>query len=112
MGRIFVRRAQHEGTIFDTLRDHESPRFPSCAAPRSAPLQQAAAGRRLGRLERIFVEFIDLPTELFVDALMETSIEDPSKVIPLYASKGKLRLFAPDRTVEAAQNLMSRLVET
>jgi hypothetical protein len=58
------------------------------------------------------VEFIDLSSKAFIDALLQTSIEDPSKLIPLYATMGKLRLFASERTVEAAEKVMSRVVET
>jgi hypothetical protein len=46
------------------------------------------------RRERIFLEFIDLASKAFADALLQTSIQDPSKVILLYATMGKLRLFA------------------
>ena len=64
------------------------------------------------RRERIFVEFIDLASKAFVDALLQTSIRDPSKVILLYATMGKLRLFASERTVEAAEKAMNKVVET
>jgi hypothetical protein len=47
-----------------------------------------------------------------VDALLQTSIEDPSKLVPLYAAVGKLRLFASERTIEAAENAVSRVIET
>ena len=43
---------------------------------------------------------------------MQTAIEDPSRLIPLYATMGKLRLFASVRTVEAAEQVMNRLVAT
>ena len=49
------------------------------------------------RRERVFVEFIDLSSKAFVDALQRTSIQDPSHIVPLYATMGKLRLFASDR---------------
>ncbi|MGP0092103.1 MAG: hypothetical protein ACLPKB_19410 [Xanthobacteraceae bacterium] len=64
------------------------------------------------RRERIFVEFIDLSCKAFVDALLQTSIDDPSKLVPLYATMGKMRLFASERTIEAAEQVMRRLVET
>ncbi len=64
------------------------------------------------RRERIFVEFIDLSSKAFVDALIETSIKDPAKVVSLYATMGKLRLFASGGTVEAAEKVMSRILET
>jgi len=64
------------------------------------------------RRERIFIEFIDLSSKAFVDALLETSIKDPVKVVSLYATIGKLRLFASEQTVEAADKVMSRILET
>jgi hypothetical protein len=64
------------------------------------------------RREQLFVEFIDLSSKAFVDALLQTSIQDPSKLISLYATMGKLRLFATQRTVEAAEQVMGRVVET
>jgi hypothetical protein len=64
------------------------------------------------RRERIFVEFIDLASKAFVDALLQTSMQDPSKVVLLYATMGKLRLFASERTVEAAEKAMNKVVET
>jgi hypothetical protein len=65
----------------------------------------------VARRERLFVEFIDLSSKAFVDALQRTAI-DPSQIIPLYATMGKLRLFASMRTVEAAEQVMQRIVET
>ena len=64
------------------------------------------------RRERIFVEFIDLASKAFMDSLLESSIKDPAKVIQLYATMGKLRLFASERTVEAAEKAMNKIVET
>jgi hypothetical protein len=32
--------------------------------------------------------------------------------MPLYATMGKLRLFASDRTIEAAEQVMERIIET
>jgi hypothetical protein len=64
------------------------------------------------RLERIFEEFIDSSSKAFGDALLQTSMEDPSKVVPLYATMKKLRLFASERAVEAAEKVMGRIIET
>lgn len=64
------------------------------------------------RRERIFIQFIDLCSDAFVDALMHTSIENPSKLVPLYATMGKLRLFASEETVAGAENVMNRVIET
>ena len=64
------------------------------------------------RRERVFVEFIDLSSKAFVDALQQTSIGDAKCVMSLYATMGKLRLFASNRTIEAAERVMDRIIET
>jgi len=64
------------------------------------------------RREQIFVEFIDLASEAFVDALKQTSIGNAKHVMALYASMGKMRLFASTRTIEAAERVMDRIIET
>jgi hypothetical protein len=64
------------------------------------------------RRERVFVEFIDLSSKVWVDALVQTAMDDPTKIVPLYATMGKLRLFASRRTIEAAEQVMEQLVET
>ena len=74
--------------------------------------RKPAACARYTRRERIFVEFIDLSSKAYVDALLETSIKDPAKVVSLYATMGKLRLFASGGIVEAAEKVMSRILET
>ena len=65
----------------------------------------------IARRERLFVEFIDLSSKAFVDAMLQTAI-DPAQIMPLYATMGKLRLFASSRTVKAAEQVMQRIVET
>ena len=64
------------------------------------------------RRERIFGEFIDQASQMYADALSHTSLEDPARLVPLYATIGKLRLFASERTVAAADAVMARIVET
>lgn len=51
------------------------------------------------------------PQGAFVDALQRTAIH-PSESIPVYATIGKLRLFASNKSVEAADQVMQRIVET
>lgn len=67
--------------------------------------------QEVARRERLFVQFIDLSSKAFVDALQRTEI-DPSEIIPLYATIGKLRLFASNSTVTAAEQVMQRILET
>jgi hypothetical protein len=63
--------------------------------------------RKIPGANEFCVEFIDLASKAFADALLQTSIQDPSKVILLYATMGKLRRFASERTVEAAEKAMT-----
>jgi hypothetical protein len=64
------------------------------------------------RRERLFGEFIDQASQMFADALSYTPLEDPARLVPLYATIGKLRLFASERTVAAADAVMTRIIET
>ena len=63
------------------------------------------------RREKLYGDFIDESSKLFADALVNT-LEQPSKLVPLYAILGKLRLFASSRTMEVAQAVMHRIIET
>jgi hypothetical protein len=64
------------------------------------------------RRERIFSDFIDQASKMFADALTHSSVEDPAKLVPLYATMAKLRLFASERTISAAQQVMKRILES
>jgi hypothetical protein len=59
--------------------------------------QQERATRlaqEMSRRERLYGEFIDEASRLLADALTH-HLEEPSKMVPIYAVMGKLRLFAP-----------------
>ena len=89
--------------------------FASLATTRLSQRHQDEIRRRTqehARRERVFVEFIDLSSHAFVDALQHTSIDNPSKLVALYATMGKLRLFASEKTVTAAEKVMERVIET
>ena len=62
------------------------------------------------RLEQVFGEFIDQASRLFADALTH-QLDAPSKLVPLYATLGKLRLHASNATVVCADRVMSRILE-
>jgi hypothetical protein len=64
------------------------------------------------RRERVFSAFIDQASKAFADALSQTHLQDPVAIVPLYATMGKLRLFASERTVMAAEDVLARVVET
>jgi hypothetical protein len=89
--------------------------FASLVTPRVARRHEDESRRRaqeVARRERICIEFIDLASHAFVDALVHTSMENPSKIIPLYATIAKLRLFASGEMVAAAEKVMNRVIET
>jgi hypothetical protein len=62
------------------------------------------------RLEQVIGEFIDQASRLFADALTH-QLEDPSKLVPLYATVGKLRLYSSNETVVCADRVMSRILD-
>jgi hypothetical protein len=64
------------------------------------------------RLERIYVEFIEQASIVLADALLETGLKEPNKIMPLYAALGKLRLFASERTLAAAEQAMEAIIAT
>ena len=62
------------------------------------------------RLEQVFGEFIDQASRLFADALTH-QLDDLSKLVPLYATMGKLRLYASSATLVCADHVMSRILD-
>jgi hypothetical protein len=67
--------------------------------------------QEISRREKLFGDFIDEASKMVADAMMH-SLDDPSKLVPLYAIKGRMRLFASDRTTTAADAVMKRIVHT
>jgi hypothetical protein len=59
----------------------------------------------VGRRERLYGDFIDEASTLFIDALTHEQI-DPSKFVQIYATIGKLRLFASAEVVLNAEKVM------
>ena len=75
--------------------------------------QQERARRvaqEMSRRERLYGEFIDEALRLLADALTH-HLEEPSKMVPLYAIMGKLRLFAPANVVARADEVMEQIIE-
>ena len=62
------------------------------------------------RRERLYGEFIDEASRLLADALTH-HLEEPSKMVPLYAIMGKLRLFASANVVARVDDVMAQIVE-
>jgi hypothetical protein len=65
--------------------------------------------QEMGRRERLYGEFIDQASRLLADALTH-NLEDPSKMVPLYAIMGKLRLFASANVVARADEVMGQII--
>ena len=61
------------------------------------------------RQEHLYSEFIDEAAKLVTDALTH-ELDDPSKLIRLYALTGKLRLFASADVISQAEEVMHRIV--
>jgi hypothetical protein len=61
------------------------------------------------RRERLFGEFIDISSKLLGDAITH-SLDDPGKLIPLYANLGKLRLFASKATITSARGTLDQII--
>ena len=46
------------------------------------------------RRERLFGEFIDQASKTYADGMIQERLDDPAKLVPMYATINKLRLFA------------------
>ena len=75
---------------------------PACAGARNAA--RAGPGPSRGALWR----FIREASRLFVDAF-EHELDDPAKLLQLYAIVSTIRLFGQPRTVEAAEQVMNQI---
>jgi hypothetical protein len=64
----------------------------------------------VGRRERLYGDFIDEASLLFVDALTHEQV-DPSKFVQIYATIAKLRLFTSRDIVSKAEKAMQDVVE-
>jgi hypothetical protein len=62
------------------------------------------------RQEHLYGEFIDEAAKLVTDALTH-ELDDPSKLVCLYALVGKLRLFASAEVISQAEEVMHWIVE-
>lgn len=60
------------------------------------------------RREALYGEFIREASKLFVDAF-EHELDDPAKLLQLYAIVSTIRLFGQPRTVEAAEQVMNQI---
>jgi hypothetical protein len=72
--------------------------------------QTRAAQRALDRSRReaLYGDFIREASRLFVDAF-ENELEDPAKLVNLYALMSTMRLFGSPRTVDEAERVLNRI---
>ena len=77
----------------------------------AAQASQARAARRLqdrAHREELYGEFIQEASRLFVDAF-EHELEDPAKLVHLYAIVSTIRLFGDPRTLHEAEKVMREI---
>jgi hypothetical protein len=63
------------------------------------------------RREHLFSDFINQASKLYVDALTHDLI-DPSTLVPLYALKSQIYLFAAEETAKRAEEVLRHITET
>ncbi|HEX3974514.1 MAG TPA: hypothetical protein VHX19_24480 [Stellaceae bacterium] len=63
------------------------------------------------RRSELFSQFIDVASKLYVDALVH-ELTDIAVIMPLYALKSQINLFAARATCAAAEDVVQRIVET
>ena len=64
------------------------------------------------RRERLFGDFVDQASQNYADGITHEQLDEPTKLVPLYATINKLRLFATPDTVRAAEAVLEEIVET
>jgi len=63
------------------------------------------------RRERVFVSFVDQASQTYAHGMVQEGLDDPSRLVPLYATINKLRLFATRDTVRAAETVLEGIVQ-
>ncbi len=66
--------------------------------------------RELTRKEHVYGQFIEEASRLFSDALTH-ELDDASKLVGLYATVSKLRLFASPVVLSTADDVMGRIIQ-
>ena len=64
------------------------------------------------RRERLFGEFIDQASRAYADGVVQERLDDPAKLVPMYAAMSKLRLFATPGTIGTAEAALEHVVAT
>lgn len=74
--------------------------------------QSKRLGQEASRRERLFSEFVDQASKTYADGMTQECLDDPAKLVPMYATMNKLRLFATPATVGAAEMVMEDILRT
>jgi hypothetical protein len=68
--------------------------------------------QEMTRRERLFGDFIVQAAKLYADALTHHELSDPSVLVPLYALKAQLSLFASKTTIDRADEVLVLIIDT
>ncbi len=74
--------------------------------------QTQRRNQEASRRERLFGEFIDQASKTYADGMIQERLDDPVKLVPMYATINKLRLFAKPATIRSAEAVLDGIVET
>jgi hypothetical protein len=66
---------------------------------------------KIAQREQLYAGFISEAAALLVDA-MEHSLQDPSKLVPIYAFISRIRLSSSTSVVESAERLIDTILNT
>lgn len=81
--------------------------FTQYSQSRSQRLSQEASRR-----ERLFSNFVDQASQAYAHGIVQLSLDDPARLVPLYSTINKLRLFATRETISAAEAVLECIVAT
>jgi hypothetical protein len=74
--------------------------------------QMQRLNKEASRRERLFGEFIEQASKTYADGVVQEHLDDPSKLVPMYATINKLRLFATPGVIGAAEAVMETIIKT
>jgi hypothetical protein len=69
-------------------------------------------GQEGSRRERLFSDFVDQASQTYADGIVRDRLDGPDKLVPLYSTINKLRLFATPETVQSAEAVLEHIVQT
>ena len=73
--------------------------------------RQDLLARRISHREQLYSDFISESARAMVDA-MQHKFEDPSRLTPVYALIGRIRLSSPTTVVESAERVAKGILNT